>query len=91
MRRTRLESSVEGECCRIARRAGFIPIKLYGAGLPDRLFVCPIRSVYIEFKRPKKGTLRMKQRTVHKKFLALGHVVYTVTSITQFKKILLLP
>ena len=85
------EARLESRCCALAQQAGYMPIKLHGVGLPDRLFITKEwqECIFVEFKAPK-GRLSPAQKTMHRRFKKLRHYVYTVRSVDEFKKALML-
>lgn len=57
---------------------GGLGIKLYGEGLPDRLFIFPSgRQCFVEFKS-NKGRLSSSQKDIHLQFDKLHQTILTI-------------
>lgn len=81
------EARVESRCCALARQAGGLAIKLSSiAGLPDRFFVLENWMFVAEFKS-RTGRLRRRQSTVRRKIESLGHTVYVIRTVAEFREL----
>lgn len=84
------EKEIERRCCKLAEQRGMIPLKVVSpnrAGVPDRLFVAQHASIWVEFKK-EGGKLSPIQKRTIEDFGKLGHAVFVVYSVEEFKKIL---
>jgi len=85
------EKEIERRCCKMAEQKGWIPLKLTcpnRIGVPDRVFVAPKgATVWVEFKKDGGRLSPVQKRTIAE-FTELGHAVFVIFNVEQFKKIL---
>ena len=86
-----IESKIERECRAHARSRGWVCWKNEkngNKGIPDDTFLSPdgTRFFLIEFKKDEKAYIRPEQLTWKNRY---PNVVFFVSSLDQFKKILL--
>ena len=86
-----IESSIERACRAYARARGWVCWKNEkngNKGIPDDTFLSPdgMRFLLIEFKKDEKAYIRPEQLTWKNRY---PNVVFFVSSLDQFKKILL--
>ena len=86
-----IESSIERECRAFARSMGWVAWKNEkngNKGIPDDTFLSPDgkRFLLVEFKKNDKAYIRPEQLTWQQRYPA---IVFFVSSLDQFKKILL--
>ena len=86
-----IESDIERACRAYARERGWVCWKNEkngNKGIPDDTFLSPdgIRFLLIEFKKDEKAYIRPEQITWKNRY---PNVVFFVSSLEQFKKILL--
>lgn len=85
-----LEDAVESYVVTQAENAGWFCRKLSWIGrigAPDRVFAKDGRTVWIEFKRPKKGAAEMQARE-HKRMRDAGMEVHVCDTIPKAMKVL---
>lgn len=85
------ESQIERAACTYAKSLGMLPYKFTSpgrAGVPDRVFLCPDKSVFfIEFKCAT-GRLSALQSNEHRIIRKHGHEVHVVWDINQAKQVI---
>lgn len=86
-----IETEIERECRAYARERGWVCWKNEkngNKGIPDDTFLSPdgTRFFLIEFKKDEKAYIRPEQLTWKNRY---PNVVFFVSSLNQFKKILL--
>lgn len=77
--RTR-ERTIERHLLRECRRNGFLCLKFVSparGGVPDRLVITPLATVFVEVKRPG-GNLESRQKAVHAKMRRFGAEIHVV-------------
>ena len=80
------EASVEGACCKYARRVGVSPVKLaVEPGMPDRLFLLPGGVAWLVEFKTRTGRLSKKQQWCFAALEAFGHSVSVIRSTTDFR------
>lgn len=82
-----LEKDIEKACKKIATAAGalFLKANIPGyPGFPDRLLIVNDETAYVELKRPG-GVVSKLQGAWHQRLRRLGHCVYVVYSVDEFK------
>jgi len=76
------EARLEAACMRLAKRHGWLGIKVYAEpGFPDRMFIGPRRQVVVvEFKAPRGRVTRKQEQWLEKlrKLRARCAVIRTV-------------
>lgn len=85
-----LEKDIEKKCKKLAEAQGalFLKASIPGyPGFPDRLLILPHETVYIELKRPD-GVLTKLQSAWHARLSQLGHGIFVIYSVDEFKKLL---
>lgn len=84
------ESLIEKKVCDFAKSLGLEVYKFTSpsrAAVPDRLFICKGRHVFIEFKATGKKVTPAQDRE-HKRLRAAGATVYVVDSVTEGERII---
>jgi hypothetical protein len=82
---SRLESSIEQACVKIAKENGCELLKIRGAkGWPDRILIP--KMYFIEFKTEGEE-LNPLQREIFKRLKKMGATCYEVDNVRLFKRI----
>lgn len=85
----KVEEKIERECCRIARQAGWVAVKMEKdghKGIPDRLFLHPSGVFFmVEFKKDTKQKPRPEQMIWLERFR--GHA-QMIGSVPDFQRLL---
>lgn len=83
------ESKVERDICALAKRNGWFAFKWTGRrGVPDRIFIKPVRQiVFAEIKRPG-ASARKQQLKIHRILQLCGFPVYVWDSVEDASEIL---
>lgn len=82
---TMRESRVEGHLVNRCQRAGFLCLKFVSpgrGGVPDRVVITPVGTVFVEVKRPGEQ-LRRRQRAVSRKMRRHGAIVHVVSTLNE--------
>lgn len=90
-----LEISLEVQACSEAIQAGWLALpkaKYEGRrGFVDRIFCCPGRTVWIEFKKPGGGKRALLQKREIAKLKAAGQEAHFIDDIHAFRRVMGLP
>ena len=85
------ERELEEKCVRLARKNGFVSMKIEKnghRGVPDRLFIGKNRIYFIEFKKPGGGVVSKQQLFWHNLLKSNGIEAYFCDNFDEFKAIL---
>lgn len=85
------ETDLEKQCVRLARKNGFVSMKIEKnghKGVPDRLFIGKNQIYFIEFKRPGGGVVSKQQLFWHNFLKSNGIKAYFCDNFNDFKAIL---
>ena len=85
------ELKLEEKCVRLARKNGFVSMKIEKTGhkgVPDRLFIGKNRIYFIEFKKPGGGVVSKQQLFWHNLLKSNGIEAYFCDNFDEFKAIL---
>lgn len=79
------ESAVEDRLVERCRDAGFLPMKFTSparGGVPDRLLVTPVGTLFVELKRPTTKP-DPRQAATHEKLRSFGGEVHVVSTLDE--------
>ena len=85
------ELKLEEKCVRLARKNGFVSMKIEKnghKGVPDRLFIGKNRIYFIEFKKPGGGVVSRQQLFWHNFLKSNGIEAYFCDNFDVFEDIL---
>lgn len=85
-----LEKDIERQCKKVATAAGalFLKANIPGyPGFPDRLLIVNDETAFVELKRPG-GIVSKLQQAWHTRLITMGHNVYVIYSVDEFKAVL---